>query len=191
MNRMPRVPRQGGARARRHPGPALRTRALPIVVTAALLIPNAYVIALGVEDFPFTVAPMFAQYVDEDTPLYTFRMEGVRDGVAEPLPLENTAWGELKLMRQFASFAYSPLTETSPFRDPDRATLTPTQFDARLSGFFGPLTDFLRDHGGVVYDTVVLHVDIVDGAGELLETAVVGHYDTATRRYTQTYGGAS
>ncbi|GAA1999279.1 hypothetical protein [Microbacterium ulmi] len=166
---------------------SIRSAVLPVVVSAALVIPNLFVIALGIEDFPFTTAPMFAHYVGPDTQLYTFRFEGVRDGVAEPLPIEQTNRTEREIMRQFASWYYRPMTDTAPFRDLDPASGTPEQLAARMADFFGPIADFLRDERDIDYDRIDVYVDHVDNAGALISTAQVGHYDTSTRRYTHTY----
>ncbi|GAA3664780.1 hypothetical protein [Microbacterium marinilacus] len=178
----------------------LRDRVLPVVVAAVVLVPNVWVIARGVEDFPFTVAPMFAHYVDADTRLYAFRFEGVRgegtgrDGSArersEPLPIERTGHSEVELMRYFASFVYAPLDETAPFRQLDPADAAPDRLAERMSGFIGALADRLRA-GGEAYDRVDVYVDAVDGTGAPLGTALVGRYDTATRQYTHSYGAAS
>lgn len=171
--------------------PRWRIRAflLPTLVTTALVVPNLTVIALGVEDFPFTTAPMFAQYVGPDTTLYAFRMEGVRDGVAEPLPIEQTNLDAREVQRQLASWFYRPLTATSPFRDVTGNAPTPAAFEERMSEFFQPIADFLRDRRSIAYDDVELYVDAVDSTGRPLDTTHVGEYDTATHRYTRLVGG--
>lgn len=173
------------------PEPSSRRRArsliLPAVVSAALLIPNLVVIALGIEEFPFTTAPMFAHYVGPDTTLYAFRLEGVRDDVAEPLPIEETNLNPIEFQRQFASWYYPPMTDTAPFRDLSGESSTPDGFTTTMAGYFRALTDFLRDESGISYDSVDLYVDIVDSSGRLIASEPVGTYDTLTHRYTQTY----
>lgn len=166
---------------------SIRSAILPAVVTAVLVIPNLVVIALGIEDFPFTTAPMFAHYVGPDTRLYAFRFEGVRDGEVEPLPLEETNRNPIEVMRQFASWYYRPMTDTSPFRELGPQSATPEQFAARMTDFFEPITDFLRDRRGIEYDSIEVYVDIVDSTGELVTSHHVGQYETSTDRYTNTY----
>jgi hypothetical protein len=165
----------------------LRRWILPAIVSAVVLIPNLVVIALGVEDFPFTTAPMFAQYVGPETKLYALRLEGVRDGTAEPFPIEELNLSAIEFQRQMASWYYRPLTDTAPFRDLSGASSTPDGFSHTMAGYLGSLTDFLRDQRGISYDEVDLYVDIVDSTGKLLETDPVGRYDTDTQEYTQTY----
>ncbi|MET0297091.1 MAG: hypothetical protein ABW024_06790 [Microbacterium sp.] len=156
-------------------------------MSAAVLIPNLIVIGLGVEDFPFTTAPMFAQYVGPETTLYSFRMEGVRDGVSEPLPIQETNLGELEVQRQLASWFYRPMTDTSPFRDLTSQSDDPEVFAQRMSEFFAPIVDFLRDQRSVEFDEVVLYVDVSDSSGDVLDSELVGRYDTSTDAYTQLY----
>ncbi|WP_164861491.1 hypothetical protein [Microbacterium sp. CPCC 204701] len=174
--------------ADQRPPSTRRTRryVLPALISAVVLVPNAVVIALGVEDFPFTSAPMFAHHIGPDTRLYAFRLEAVRDGASEPFPLEMTNLDPLELKRQLASWYYRPMSDTSPFRDLSGDSSSPEVFDDRMATFFRPLTDFLRDERGIEYDGVNLYVDTVDSSGELLESEHVGYYETATRRYTQT-----
>lgn len=160
---------------------------LPAVVSAVVLIPNLVVIGLGVEDFPFTTAPMFAQYVGPETKLYALRLEGVRDGTAEPFPIEQTNLSAIEFQRQMASWYYRPLSDTAPFRDLSGSSSTPDGFSATMAGYFGSLTDFLREERGISYDEVDLYVDIVDSSGDLISTEPVGRYDTSTHEYTQTY----
>lgn len=174
-----------GTPSRRH---ATRSAILPVLVSAALVIPNLIVIALGVEDFPFTTAPMFAHYVGPDTTLYAFRLEGVRAGVAEPLPIQETNLDTREVQRQLASWFYRPMTDTSPFRDVSGASSGPAAFEATMVEFFRPITDFLRDRRALAYDSVDLYVDVVDSSGGLIETKRVGTYDTSAQRYTQVYG---
>lgn len=166
-----------------------RTRSLilPAVVSAVILIPNLVVIALGVEDFPFTTAPMFAHYVGPETKLYALRLEGVRDGTAEPFPIQETNLNPIEFQRQLASWYYRPMTDTAPFRDLSGESSTPEGFASVMSDYFGELTDFLRDQRGISYDAVELYVDIVDSSGNPIATEPVGTYDTATQTYTQTY----
>jgi hypothetical protein len=159
---------------------------LPAVLSAVLVIPNLIVIALGIEDFPFTTAPMFAHYVGPDTKLYAFRLEGVRDGESEQFPIEQTNLSPLEVKRQLASWYYRPMTETSPLRDLSGSSSSPEVFSAEMADFFQPLTDFLVSHRGIAYDGVNVYVDTVDTSGKVLESTHVGYYETQTRRYTQT-----
>ncbi len=159
---------------------------LPAVVSAVILIPNLVVIALGVEDFPFTTAPMFAHYVGPDTTLYALRLEGVRDGASEPFPIQETNLSSIEFQRQLSSWYYRPMTDTAPFRDLSGAS-TPEVFAKVMADYFGALTDFLREERGISYDAVELYVDVVDSSGNIIESEPVGTYDIPTDSYTQTY----
>lgn len=164
-----------------------RSFILPAVVSAVVLIPNLVVIALGVEDFPFTTAPMFAHYVGPDSELYALRLEVVKDGTAEPFPIQETNLNPIEFQRQLASWYYRPLADNAPFRDLSGEASSPEGFTSVMSGYFGALTSFLRDQRGIEYDSVGLYVDIVDSSGTLIESKPVGTYDTSTQTYTQTY----
>jgi hypothetical protein len=166
----------------------LRSAILPAVVSVAILVPNLVVVALGVEDFPFTTAPMFAHYVGPDTELYSFRIEGVRDGVAAPLPLAETNLDPREVQRALASWFYRPDAPTAPFRDVTGRSDDPAVFATEMAGFFRPLTDFLRDERSLTYDAVELYVDTTDTDGNRIATTHVGEYDPATDRYTQLTG---
>lgn len=165
----------------------VRSAILPVLVSAAILIPNVVVIALGVEDFPFTTAPMFAHYVGPDSRLYAFRIEGVKDGVSEPLPIEETNLYELEVDRRLASWYYRPMTDTAPFRDLSGRDEDPVFFEATMAEFFAPIVDFLSEKRGIEYDSVELHIDVVDTSGALMETSLVGRYDPSARTYEQIY----
>lgn len=171
----------------RAPRPRGRALILPAVVSAVVLIPNLVVIGLGVEDFPFTTAPMFAHYVGPETELYALRLEGVREGTAEPFPIQETNLSPIEFQRQLASWYYRPMSATAPFRDLSGHSSTPDGFAQTMSGYFGALTDFLRDQRGISYDEVILYVDVVDSSGELISSDPVGTYDTTAHSYTQTY----
>lgn len=168
-------------------GRRIRSAIVPVLVSAAVLIPNLIVIGLGVEDFPFTTAPMFAHYVGPETELYAFRLEGVRDGVSEPLPIEETNLDPREVQRQLASWFYRPMTDTAPFRDLSGDPSDEQAFESTMSGFFTPLTDFLEDARSTTYDSVDLYVDVANSSGDVLRTALVGSYDTSTGRYTHEY----
>lgn len=47
-----------------------------ILIYLLILIPNGIVIFYGLESFPYTCAPMFAHYLDQDTPIYVQRFDG-------------------------------------------------------------------------------------------------------------------
>lgn len=160
---------------------------LPAVVSAALVIPNLIVIALGTEDFPFTTAPMFAHYVGPETELFSFRFEGVRDGIAEPLPIQEAGLSGLELNRQLVAWYYRPMTATSPLRDFSGASESPEVFAQRMGTFFGPIADFLRENRDLAYDEIDLYVDVSDREGQVYETELVGRYDPETGRYTHVY----
>jgi hypothetical protein len=162
-----------------------RARVLPAILAGALLIPNIFVIALGIEDFPFTTAPMFAHYVGPETELYVFRFEGVADETAEPLPIAEIGREERALMRQFTNWYYRPLTPTSPLRDIAPDSGTPEEFTTRMTEFFGPIADFLRERRAIEYDSIELHVDITDSEGRVIDSRHVGTYDAVARTYTQ------
>jgi len=169
----------------------LRSVILPAIVAATVLVPNAIVIALGTEDFPFTTAPMFAHHVDPDSTLYAFRFEGVHDDVSEPLPVDQTNLGERELKRQFLSWYYRPMTQTSPFRDLSDQSATRDAFEARMAEFFRPIVEFLHDERGLDYERVDVFVDIVDARGDLIRSERVGRYEARTSEYIHEYEAAA
>ncbi len=176
-------PRESGSERRR-----VRSAILPVLVSAALVIPNLVVIALGVEDFPFTTAPMFAQYVGPETELYAFRFEGVRDGAKEPLPLDQTNVDPREVQRQLVSWFYRPMVGTSPFRDLSGASSDRAGLEARMTEFFKPIVDFLDGERSLSFDRVDLYVDTVDSVGNVARTELVGSYDPSSHEYTPSYG---
>ena len=130
---------------------------------------------------------MFAHYVGPDTTLYAFRFEGVRDGVAEPLPVEQANLGALEFQRQFTSWFYRPMTDTAPFRDLAGSTNERGAFETRIAEFLTPIADFLREERSLDYDGVNLYVDKVHSDGTPIESVLVGRYDAATGTYTHLY----
>lgn len=165
-----------------------RAALLPVLVSAALITPNVVVIASGTEDFPFTTAPMFAHYVGPASTLAAFRLVGVRGDATEELPVSETGLNSREVQRQLVSWFYRPQTDTAPFRDLSGASDDPAVFADRMSAFFRPLTDFLRERRSLSYDTVELYADVVDSSGSPLRTELVGSYDVADDRYTQRAG---
>lgn len=162
----------------------------PALLGAALVTPNLAVIALGIEDFPFTVAPMFAHYIGPETELYSFRFEGVQDGVAVTLPLNETNRGERELKRAFAKYYYQPMTSSSPYRSLG-IEITPDRLAEQMKDFFEPITDFLANSRDLQYERINIYVDIHDSAGMILETTYVGCYDVVASQYVHIYEAPS
>lgn len=107
-----------------------------IVFSVAFVAPNLWAIVSPYEDWPYTSLPMYAHYVDQDTPRYRFIFVGeFADGGEE----EVTAYSvgvDYAAMRFFLMYVYGSVeTAASPFNrfpNDDRAA-----FEDRLSRFFG------------------------------------------------------
>ena len=50
-----------------------------IIIFCLFIIPNVFVVVLGIESFPLTCAPMFGHYINSNTELYEFKFEGVKN----------------------------------------------------------------------------------------------------------------
>ncbi|MDZ8201265.1 hypothetical protein RZO50_07050 [Microbacterium sp. SSW1-59] len=165
-----------------------RRVAAPLAVAIVIGVPNVTVIALGIEDYPFTAAPMFAHYVDLDSELYSFRLESHFEGVSEEFPLAETNRGNREVMRQLVAKFYRPLSPTSPLRDP-RGTMDAEMLENAMVQFFKPLVDHLAERG-IHYDSIDLLVDKRTASGEVEETRRVGYYLPCKEIYVHTYGEA-
>lgn len=163
---------------------------------AVVLGPNVVVVADGVEAWPWTCAPMFAESHHDDTAFYAPRVViETRDG-DKPFssrPLRISDWHFYRLLLVDAYGAMSP---SSPFGHvPDD---TPAAFEARLDAFFDSVVE---NHGKPRKKQVLpagaraLRLElqrVIPGAAPSASSPaasdspavhVVGRYDLATRTF--------
>lgn len=131
------MPRRGG-----FVGDQIMRWAWLCLAAAVVLGPNVVVVADGVEAWPWTCAPMFAESHHDDTAFYAPRVVIETSGGDEPFssrPLRISDWHFYRLLLVEAYGAMSP---SSPFGHVPGDT--PAAFEARLDAFFDAVVE---NHG--------------------------------------------
>jgi hypothetical protein len=152
-----------------------------LIVCSVVIIPNLFVVAFGIENFPFTSAPMFGHYVGPETELYVFKFEGVKDEKRTLILPEENGRPEPVFMRQFFSQVYGSSDSLSPFS----AWLddSPEKFKRRMEDFFMRYTDFLVVKRNKKFDRIDLILERVDHTGKPLHAFRLGYFDTNSNQY--------
>lgn len=159
------------------------------IFIVAFLLPNLWAFVDPYETFPYTSAPMFAHYVDEDTPRYRFRF--VTEGGGEEHELRATDLGlaGVEFTRYFFGHVYGSTDPTTPFAVAGGDT--PAEFEARLSAFFRDVQAVLERRDAKQLSGIRLEVVRLDADNRDANVRVVGHYDATTQRFSRTREGAS
>lgn len=151
------------------------------LVSAMVLIPNMYVVILGIEDFPFTCAPMFAHYIGPETALYIFKFDGVKDQNKELITSDEYGKPEAVFIRQFFSKAYGSKDPVSAFGYHPEDNLD--AFSLRMNRFFCLYWKYLSENKKKDYDKIELIVEKVDPSGKLLNSYLLGYFDVKKQQY--------
>jgi hypothetical protein len=153
-------------------------------IWAFALAPGVAGLVWSFEAWPLTSAPMFAHYVTEQTPRYTFAF------VAEPaereLDTRPTRIHTFFFSRLFFTSAYGAADPGSPLGhipDDDREA-----FESRVGRFFERTEAHLRAKKRWPKKAARIRLE-VRRVGAADDRFVVGRYDTTTRRFTSS-GGA-
>lgn len=170
-----------------HPQPAplsRRYRWLVSVFIILFLSPNIAALLVPFESWPYTNAPMFADYVGEGTRLYTIRFIGL-DGSGLETRLDPSHAGQrsIEIYRHFFKAVYGAQAPRSAFRI--RGVDSRDAFERRASRFFEAYLRACARYG--MYRSVVrvrLELHPVD---ERAPAIVLGTYTRASERFVHTY----
>lgn len=164
------------------------------LVISLFLIPEIAAIALPLENWPFTSAPMFAHYVGPQTPRYYFRFIGEypeRRKNERQIRAMKLGLKEWELMRHFFGKVYGSIDPRAPwghFPNDTRET-----FEMRLSRFFHGLTVQLeRKKKARKYAkglrSLRLEVVRLDSQDQPVEVHRVGRYFVGEDRFVHEWG---
>jgi hypothetical protein len=103
------------------------------LIFCLFLLPNIFVVVLGIESFPLTCAPMFGHYIDDNTKLYEFKFEGLKNGKTTDL-IDYLDKPENHFIRHFFSKAYGSTNTIYPFTN--KLSESATSFQNRMNMFF-------------------------------------------------------
>lgn len=148
---------------------------------AIFLIPNLFVVTMGIESFPYTQAPMFGHYINEDTNLYILKFEGHdQEGTVDLIDYYGKT--ELRFIRHFFSKAYGSSEYITPFSG--RVLENPDRFQERLQSFFENYGDFLWKEHRLRFQSIEVKIARVDKNRNLLSGfEPFGIYDFAKKKY--------
>jgi hypothetical protein len=162
-------------------GDFFRGKFYMLIISALVILPNIYVVVLGIENFPFTCAPMFAHYVNPETPLYIYKFEGIRNLKRELVKSDENGRPESVFMRQFFSKVYGSKYPVSPFGyHPDDS---PEAFTLRMNEFFKHYGRYLLENKKKNYERIELILDKVDPSGKKLNSYLLGYFDVKEQHY--------
>ncbi len=153
---------------------------------AAILLPNLVAIICGVEDWPYTPAPMFAHYVDNSTPRYSFGFVAkLSDGSTKELGYYSVG-ANWSLMRFFFKYVYGSVDHSSVFEE--YPSDTKSAFESRLTKFFSAfVTEYEKRSNGVKVSALILQARKLEpNSKKFLEFHEVGVFKDGA--FTHTYG---
>ncbi|MEL6916711.1 MAG: hypothetical protein AAFO99_03170 [Bacteroidota bacterium] len=156
-----------------------------IVVSMVLLLPNLFVVVMGIESFPYTCAPMFGHYVDDNTNFYVLKFEGLTDD-GEKIDLVDY-YGKLEIyfVRHFFSKAYGSIDPINPFSG--RLSDNEEDFLKRMEIFFENYKAFLEKEHELFFNRIDISVAKVDAKRNILDDyRLMGYYDFNTESYFST-----
>ncbi len=166
-------------------------KVLVLAFMAAVVTPNLIAIAIPIEVWPYTNAPMFAHRVAPDTPRYAFVFEGHPvDGDVVELGYYS-AGARWSLMRFFFKFVYGATPageEFCVFPDDTRERM-----ERRLGDFFAVFVDRYHERAprDVPLRRLVLDLARLEGPdNQRVDRRRLGVYDVATRSYRHQWGTA-
>lgn len=156
-----------------------------LLTVSIVLLPNIFVVVMGIESFPYTCAPMFGHYIDDTTDLYLFKLEGVKNNETTDLT-EFYGKTEDFFMRHFFSKVYGSTKAISPFTN--KLSESPEYFNKRMNAFFDYYTSFLKTEYKKSFDNINVAVKKVDqDRNTLSDYEVIGYYDTTKNKYHSLY----
>tara|TARA_R110002050_G_scaffold296426_1_gene456393 strand:- start:40572 stop:41087 length:516 start_codon:yes stop_codon:yes gene_type:complete len=157
-----------------------------IFVFSIVLLPNIFVMIMGIESFPYTCAPMFGHYIDDKTDLYLLKFEG-ENGTDKIDLLDNYGKSPKGLfIRHFFSKAYGTTSKISPFSN----TLTDSkvEFNTRMKAFFENFSTFLSKEYNMSFDKINILIKKVDqNRNSLTNYSLIGFYNSEKKQYYSTY----
>lgn len=153
----------------------------PKILFACFLIPNVFVVTLGIESFPLTCAPMFGHYIDEETPLYVLKFEGVTN--SETIDLVNyLGKPEDFFMRHFFSKVYGSTQAISPFTN--KLSESNQDFQHRMNTFFKHYEQVLFKNYNLSFEQIQLKAVHVNQNRKPIGNPIsLGFYNCETKTY--------
>lgn len=156
----------------------------PLVVSI-VLIPNLIVIAFGIESYPYTCAPMFGHYIDDNTNFYIIKFEGINANSTIDLT-EYYGKSDDYFIRHFFSKVYGSTKPITPFSS--RLTESPKEFQSRMDQFFNQYSSFISKKYNLSFNRINLKIKKVNQEREDLSTSkIIGYFDSASKKYISKY----
>lgn len=150
-----------------------------------ILLPNLFVVVAGIESFPYTCAPMFGHYINENTSLYTLKFEGVNESGATNL-IDYYGKSEVNFIRHFFSKVYGSTKTISPYSN--RLSESPDLFNKRMNLFFEHYISFIDAEYNLSFDKIDLNVKQVDQhRNDITEYELIGYFDVKEKKYYSLY----
>ncbi|WP_406683908.1 hypothetical protein N1F78_14620 [Seonamhaeicola sp. MEBiC1930] len=157
----------------------------PTLIATFILVPNIYTIILGIESFPYTCAPMFGHYINDETDLYLLKFEG--ETVSNKIDLKDY-YGrpEDHFIRHFFSKVYGSTQNISPFSN--RLTENEIFFNQRMNSFFRNFSNYLNEKQNLELLKINLMVKKVNSKRQnLSEFEIIGFYSIEKGKYYSLY----
>ena len=156
------------------------------VFILAVLLPNLWAVISPYENWPFTCAPMFAHYVDDETPRYRFAFEVQFDDGSKDEVGYYSAGLNWSVMRFFFKWVYGATPSGGVFALYQNDTRE--AFENRLSTFF---VAFLEALSSRVAPKIPLKLTLravrLNGENRDGESHKVGVFDIESQRFHLTW----
>lgn len=154
-------------------------------IALIVLLPNIFVVIFGIESFPYTCAPMFGHYIDDDTDLYLFKFEGVTDSTKVNL-VDYYGKPEEFFIRHFFSKVYGSTKAISPFDK--RLKDSESDFQYRMDTFFNHYSKFILEKYNLSFDKINLEIKQIDqNRNTINDYTPIGYFNYSNKKYQSLY----
>lgn len=155
------------------------------LIIPLILLPNIFVMILGIESFPYTCAPMFGHYIDTKTDLYLLEFEGVNNNKTTNL-INYLGKPEDFFMRHFFSKVYGSTQAISPFSN--KLSENNEAFQNRMNTFFIHYTEVLKKEYQLTFEKInIKAVRVNQNRNKLSEPKIIGVFYTSKNKYISSF----
>ncbi|MDD7885848.1 hypothetical protein [Flavivirga sp. 57AJ16] len=152
----------------------------PLIISL-ILLPNLFVVIVGIESFPLTCAPMFGHYIDDETDLYLFKFEG-ENSLGKTNLVKYYGKRETLFIRHFFSKVYGSTEAISPFSN--QLYESNTAFHDRMNAFFNHYYSFILAEYSLSFSKINLMVKKVDyKRNSLTDYETIGYFNIKDKKY--------
>ena len=152
-----------------------------LLIMLAFILPNAYIIWKGKEEYPYTPAPMFGHYIGGQTRFYDIKFFAKGQLTRnEVLPFHKEFSNQLSIGRFFFDRVYGSVEPNTPLGDFSNESRE--KFEKRMENFCAVYFGYLKKDENK-YRELELVVNQYDRKYNLLNSHLIGYYDINNNQF--------